>query len=283
MVTEQKKIFKAFVRVVKSIADTGHMFNTVEVVREPYIEAVDKTEVKNYLLEKYPQFFQNGKVYEKETKDMAQFFYVLIYPLYEYEIKLIQEGPWACAHCGQIHENKYVVRPRTNERLFGSSVMFCRSEDDYCLRNYTQDRFKNVELQDDITHITTDSPVYIYKCTEKSTGKSYIGKTRNAPFFRWWNHLTKSSSPFGVYLRQTKLSEWTFEVLTELPSSTSDSEVLRIESEYIVKYDCIQNGFNTLISDANVMYLKVNPSQLNLWNNEAIFDLSKGEFPPQIV
>ncbi len=79
-------------------------------------------------------------------------------------------------------------------------------------------------------------------------GEGYIGKTRNAPFWRWWNHLTHSGSSFGAYLRQTKLSEWTFEVLEELPAETSDTEVFRIESEYMVKYNSIGNGFNSLIS-----------------------------------
>lgn len=68
-----RSFFKAFIRVVKSIAfkDTNGFgsfntgFDTVEVVKEPLIEAKDKAEVKTILLEKYPQFFQNGKVYEK--------------------------------------------------------------------------------------------------------------------------------------------------------------------------------------------------------------------------
>jgi len=247
-------MFKAFIRVVKSIVSKHEYFgfDTVEVIREPVIEAHDKAEVKKFLVEKYPQFFQNGKVYEKETKDQAQFFYVLIYPLYEWEKKQIEEGPWTCASCGHVHENKYVSKPRISERLFGADKLFCRSEDDICVENYKREKYKNVEFPDDINHIKTDSPNYIYKCTEKKTGKSYIGKTRNAPFFRWWNHLTRSNSPFGTYLRQTKLSDWTFEVLEELPSNILDSDVLTIESKYMKMYDSINNGFNTLISDKKV-------------------------------
>ena len=76
---DNKQMFKAFIRVVKSIAlnDYSCGFDTVEVLREPLILAKDKAEVKKILLEKYPQFFQNGKIYEKETKDQAQFFYVI--------------------------------------------------------------------------------------------------------------------------------------------------------------------------------------------------------------
>lgn len=122
---ETNPIFKAFIRVVKSLTSNwGETFGSVDVVREPFIEAKDKSEVKKILLEKYPQFFQNGMVYEKETKDKAQFFYVVIYPLYEYEKKQIDEGQWVCSSCGNVHENKYVSRPRTNEKLFGSDKLF---------------------------------------------------------------------------------------------------------------------------------------------------------------
>ena len=69
-------LYKALIRVVKSKAehnpDTG--YGVVDVLREPVIEAKDKQEVKNILLGKYPQFFPEGKVFEKETKQTNQFF-----------------------------------------------------------------------------------------------------------------------------------------------------------------------------------------------------------------
>lgn len=241
--------FKALVRVVKSL---GNGFSGADVLRDPLIEAENKQQVKDFMLNKYPQFFPNGKVYEKETKDQAQFFYVVIYPLFRHEEMQVEEGSWTCAYCGHVHENKYVSRPQKNERLFGADTLFCMSDDSYCLNMYKKEKYKDIEFPDDEHHIKSDSPNYIYKCTEKATGKCYVGKTRNAPFFRWWNHLTHSSSPFGIYLRQTKLSDWTFEVLEELPTDTPDSEVLRVESSYIVKFDSIINGFNTVISNKSV-------------------------------
>lgn len=257
----QKSLFKAFIRVVKSleVVDYGEFgrsnpFDTVEIIREPLIEAKDKAEVKQILLEKYPQFFQNGKIYEKETKDQAQFFYVVIFPLYGWEKELIKEGEWTCAYCGHIHENKYISKPISNEKLFGSDFLFCKSDDNICIERYKKEKYKNIDFPDDQYYIRTDSPNYIYKCTEKATGKCYIGKTRNAPFFRWWNHLTRSTSPFGIYLRQTKISDWTFEVLEVLPSETPDNMVFRIESEYMSKYDSINNGFNSVISNKNVLF-----------------------------
>jgi hypothetical protein len=251
----EKTYFKAFIRVVKSLIEHNGYYGTETIVREPLILAKDKANVKDILLNKYPHFFPKDKVYERESKkDKAQFFYVVIYPLYKYELDLIKEGEWKCASCGQVHENKYIDSPRKNERLFGDNVLFCRSDDDICYNSYLKKKYSiSGDIPDDTNFIKKDSLNYIYKITEKSTSKSYIGKTRNAPFFRWWNHLTHSRSPFGMYLRQTKLSNWTFEVLEELPPSMSDSEVLRIESTYILKYDSIKNGFNTLISDKSVV------------------------------
>jgi hypothetical protein len=235
------------------LAESNYSFGNVDVIREPLIYANDKDEVKEILLNKYPQFFQKGKIYERETKDTAQFFYVVIFPLYNFEEEWIREGEWSCAQCGQIHENKYISKPQMNDRLFGGDVLFCRTDESDCMKLYKIGQFKNVEFPDDVNYITVDSLNYIYKITEKSTGKSYVGKTKNAPFFRWWNHLKHSSSPFGLYIRNSKLSDWTFEVLEELPSEIQDSEVFRIESDYIKKYDSINNGFNAVISKANVL------------------------------
>ena len=258
----ENKLFKAFIRVCKSLSISNEYsgFSIVDVIREPLIEAKDKSEVKSILLEKYPQFFQNGKVYEKETKDSAQFFYVVIFPLYEHEKRLIDEGEWKCDYCGHIHENKYISRPIKSRKFEGK--MFCGCDyktgndiisDSDCYERWKKEiLFKNSELPDDLNYINVDSINYIYKITEKLTGKCYIGKTRNAPFFRWWNHLKHSNSPFGKYLRTKKLSDWTFEVIEELPSDISDSEVLIVESEYIRSFNSIENGYNQLISSNNL-------------------------------
>lgn len=255
-VINNQSLFSASIRVVKSIAYkdneySGFGFDTVEIIKEKMIEAESKDDLKKILVEKYPQFFQNGKVYEKETKDQAQFFYVIIKKLSNWELKQIEEGKWTCSNCGEIHENQYLSRPRYTRKPPFQDLLFC--DNDNCIDDFKKQYYKDVEMPDDETYVKSESLNYIYKCTEKATGKCYIGKTRNAPFFRWWNHLTHSSSPFGIYLRQTKLSDWTFEVLEELPCNTPDTVVFKIESEYITKFECIEKGFNSLISNKKVL------------------------------
>lgn len=253
---EEKKPFKAFIRVVKELHDPNNSyaaFGGVNIVHEPYLLAKDKNEVKQYLLEQYPQFFNDNKIYERQTKDQAQFFYVLIYPLYEWEIEQIKEGEWVCMGCGQVHDNAYVSKPMIRNRL-GEDYKFCRSEDDYCYKKFNSEYALKNDLPDDQNYVGFDSPTYIYKVTEKQSGKCYIGKTKNQPFFRWWNHLKHSLSPFGVYLRQTKLEDWTFEVLETIPSDVDNAGVLKIESKYILEYNSIENGFNTLISSKEAVH-----------------------------
>lgn len=256
--------FKAMIRVVKSISINNHGssydgFNAVEVIREPLIYAENKAEVIKIMGEKYPQFFTNGKVYSRETKDQAQFFYLVTYPLQSYEIIELNSGEWTCAGCGQIHENKYVSRPRNYHR-FSDSLLFCKDYDneDACLKIYKAANFSAVDEMDDPYFIHDNSPTFIYKITEKTTGKSYIGKTRNEPFFRWWNHLTHSKSPFGAHLRTTKLSEWTFEVLEVLDAKFSDQEVFEVESRYMLQYDSLNNGFNKVLSSKKALNNSVN-------------------------
>lgn len=240
--------FKAIIRVVKSVNNSYWGSDTVHT--EPIIEAEDKAGVKKQLVELFPQFFQNGKVYERESKDQAQFFYVLIYPLFEWEIKAINKGSWICNGCSQPHENRYISKPFKDYRD--------ESVNEYCDRNCFNTHFTaryqtSGEMPDNMTFVRKDSSIYIYKITEKETNKCYIGKTKNEPVWRWWDHYKKSGSPFGIYLQSKPISCFTFEVIDILPNSLSDTQVFEIESKWILKYDSIQNGFNTTISNKKTL------------------------------
>lgn len=251
--------FKAFIKIVKSKQPHDMSFIDATIIYEKLIYAKDKKDVKKILMERYPQFFPENKVYEKESvKNPNQIFYVLIYPLREFEIILMNEGEWVCSGCGQKYENKYLNPPKNYTKI-GKDYNFCNYyekgrdpniDPDICLNLFKGKVEKNgIEPPDNMMFVSSDSCSYIYKVTEKATGKSYIGKTKNAPFFRWWEHLKHSRSPFGLHLRNTDLKEWTFEVLETLQPYVKEKEILRIESEYILKYDSINNGYNSVISN----------------------------------
>lgn len=251
--------FKAFIKIVKSKQPHDMSFIDATIIYEKLIYAKDKKDVKKILMERYPQFFPENKVYEKESvKNPNQIFYVLIYPLREFEIILMNEGEWVCSGCGQKYENKYLNPPKNYTKI-GKDYNFCNYyekgrdpniDPDICLNLFKGKVEENgIEPPDNMMFVNSDSCSYIYKVTEKATGKSYIGKTKNAPFFRWWEHLKHSRSPFGLHLRNTDLKEWTFEVLETLQPYVKEKEILRIESEYILKYDSINNGYNSVISN----------------------------------
>lgn len=249
---QETKLYNASIRVVKSLVEQDEFFGTLQVIYEPVIEADSKDAVKKILVDRYPQFFADGKIFERETTNKAQFFYVIIKELSVSEIRDLNSGQWVCDNCGNVHENKYLSRPRPSYK-FGETKIFCNSANDSCYTEYKHKLESNSSgLSDDFNYISKDSKHYIYKITEKSTGKSYVGKTRNAPFFRWWNHLTHSKSPFGLHLRTTCISEWNFTVLETLPAETTESEVMLVESRYIKHYDTIANGFNKLVSNKEI-------------------------------
>lgn len=241
---ETEIFFNASIRVVKSLVSQSSFFGVEEVLRYPMITAKSKEEVKKTLVEMHPEFFQNGKIYERETSDSAQFFYAIITPVKEYDLKLIREGSWTCVNCFNTHPNKYVDRPRMSYKFGTDPVLFCN---DKCYNEYKSKHPSG----DDFNYINKDSKNYIYKITEKSSGKCYIGKTRNAPFFRWWNHLTHSKNPFGLYLRETDITGWTFEVLETLPADAHDLDVMATETKWMLHFDSIKSGFNKLMSNKN--------------------------------
>jgi len=255
------KYFNTLIRVCKSIQglERGEFWN-ITIVQET-IKASSKDEAKKIVLEKYPQFFQNGKVYSRETKDESQFFYVLLYEYTGYNL-IEGEKEWTCDFCNKKHPNSLETEHlKQKDRKFEDKV-FCKAPnakydniDDIeliklpsCLDWYKEKFYRENNIEENEHYIKANSNYYIYKITEKETWKSYIGQTRNEPFFRWWQHLTHSSSPFWLYLRKTSLNQWLFEVLDILEHKTAYEEVLSLESKYIRQYDTIENGFNSVIS-----------------------------------
>lgn len=249
------KKFKVLIRVVKSINQSYWGSETVH--REPVIEANDKSHVKEILLEMFPQFFQNGKIYERESKDQAQFFYVLIYELYAWEISAIQKGSWSCEGCGKDHENRYIAIPYKDYRDIDSEKEYCSKD---CFNSHFISQYQtDGEMPDNMIFVKKDSPIYIYKITEKETGRCYIGKTKNEPVWRWWDHYKRSASPFGVYLRSKPISCFTFEVIDILPNTLNETQVFEIESKWILKYNSIESGFNTVISNKKTLEMHNQP------------------------
>ena len=101
----------------------------------------------------------------------------------------------------------------------------------------------------------TYSPI-IYKITNKSNKKPYIGKTNQVFTLRWYQHFFQGGdTDFHKEIKTTKATDWIFEVIEIIliPENIKDPiEVEKLirerEQYYINLFDSINNGYNTLSS-----------------------------------
>ena len=84
----------------------------------------------------------------------------------------------------------------------------------------------------------------IYKFTNKVTKQVYIGQSKHIET-RWTQHLRAIDSvKFHESLRQYGIKNFMFEILEENPNF-SDSDLDRLEKQYIKDYDSYNNGLNS--------------------------------------
>lgn len=93
----------------------------------------------------------------------------------------------------------------------------------------------------------------IYKCTNLKDGKIYIGQTINGFENRKKRHIRESKNNsnknFHVALREFGYDNFKWEIIdTDIPKE----DILRVENEYIKKYDSINNGYNMIPFDNNI-------------------------------
>ena len=87
----------------------------------------------------------------------------------------------------------------------------------------------------------------IYKITQKSTGKSYVGKTIGNPFHRAYQHFFAKEmfTPLQKEIYRSTISDWTFEILEVVQT---DKKLHEREIFWINKCESRVNGFNININ-----------------------------------
>jgi hypothetical protein len=98
---------------------------------------------------------------------------------------------------------------------------------------------------------------YIYKITNKTTNKSYIGQTKRYKFKndkkfnygilgRWYDHISsskKSKTPLHSAINEYGATDFTFEEVEKIEESKADSR----EAYWIEKFNTrVPNGFNVM-------------------------------------
>ena len=100
----------------------------------------------------------------------------MIYELNTYETKQVENNTnWKCEFCGKIHENTYLYPPFKKDNWFDGKL-FCKNEENYCFNEYIKLKNSNNDLLDDPRYVKYDSPVFIYKITEKTSGVTTVDR-----------------------------------------------------------------------------------------------------------
>jgi len=160
-----------------------------------------------------------------------------------------------CEQC----ENTFRIIDKYNIGSRGGSHSYCSEKCNSIAREEWREKNSNNFYEDKY-------PSKIYKITNKITDQCYIGQTTQAFTLRWYQHFFQSGdNKFHTAIRESKISDWTFEIIEEL--KTNDKKYLTEREQYwIDKYDSVDNGYNSVIamSDEKVMDNK----QLNLGVSE---------------
>lgn len=102
----------------------------------------------------------------------------------------------------------------------------------------------------------------IYKITNKSNNKCYIGKTNQVFTLRWYQHFFQnggSDNKFYTAIRDSDICNWTFEILEVIePSDISPTTegkglewfICARETYWIMQNNSVENGYNSVLSNA---------------------------------
>lgn len=92
-----------------------------------------------------------------------------------------------------------------------------------------------------------NNKAFLYKITNKVTGESYIGITRNRDVFSRWHEHLSANNKINKAFNQYGITNFTFEIIKEY-TNISNQDLFRKESCYINKYNSINKGYNTIKS-----------------------------------
>lgn len=102
---------------------------------------------------------------------------------------------------------------------------------------------KNIRDNFQYSDFNVSAPV-IYKITQISTGKVYIGQTVRSFTLRWWEHIKSTDGDkFHLALKENPIEDFTFQVIEKLKDK---SDLDKRERYWINYYKSVSNGFNSV-------------------------------------
>lgn len=135
-----------------------------------------------FLEEEYPEYFDGNKVCQKLSKKSEQIVYVSIYELNDYWSKYWKQE----IECKVCHRKVPLIQAKNHVGRLSNFICSVSCEEK--LRETAENEVDE--------YWNEKCPYYfIYKITNKITGKVYIGYTEREPIFRWWEHFKRSQLP----------------------------------------------------------------------------------------
>lgn len=212
------------------------------------VEAVDYHDAKNKIDEMYGKKFPS-RVLKKDLD--ANEFLLSITPMDRADSYMLRMFEVQKCKCCDI-EFKVIQKYQIGNP--GGGMSYCSSE---CQRSHNEIEYYRNKEEGNGIHV----PV-IYRIHNKVANKSYIGKTKQAFTFRWYQHIfqPKSDTKFYSEIEKTKITDWIFEVveIIKMPEHIKtreemDRHILERETFYMKQFDSVRNGYNTAhsISDTN--------------------------------
>jgi hypothetical protein len=153
-----------------------------------------------------------------------------------------------CTHCKS--QFKIIEKYQMGANNYGGRD-FCSSE---CAN---KEREKNRIPTIDFKESVAIHDYVIYKITNRETNMCYIGQTKQAFTFRWYQHFYQTKDvKFHEAIMSFPVTAWIFEVIEviDIPEEIKYDKaairnlVLSKETEYIRKFNCVVNGYNSVKS-----------------------------------
>ena len=231
-----------------------------KIIFQDVFKEDSKEKVKEKIFEKF------GKIPMRKTKDIhVGDKYGYIANSSEYWFNYYHKTfSFKCSYCGKevTVEGEHKYRDLSNK--FGH---YCSLE---CKNKHLEEMLKIIHenrpwIEKD-EHLAIPKEVdvnlvgYIYRITNKKEHKSYIGKTINAPLFRWWQHLKSDSKKF----ERVNITDLLFEVLEiviydkTLPSDdiylSEEDKLAKREMFWITHKDTIDpdKGYNKMLEKCKI-------------------------------
>lgn len=206
-------------------------FFSEQAERKLYYDLDTKKDVLSKIKEDYPEYFSE-KVPQRSVE--GELFYVNVYELSEHWEAYWTE-PVPCKYCGLNPVTRIDLKNNGHSNLY------------FCCQEHSDQYYADKFAEDTRTYREGELVGFIYKITQKETGRVYIGKTVNHPIFRWFQHFkAQSDSYFHEVMKDSDITDWTYEVIDVLKEG-SGKDLLELESKYIAEYNATDReyGFNT--------------------------------------